>query len=209
MLTLTVNLHDAQARDAVKNAAAALSPESAAAAAAEGAADAVRAHLTDLARTRHRPSQRLNFYLAAADAVTRRTAGPDAYVAIPHTGLAQRFHGGRIAPSGRPSPVTGRPVTRLAFGLKGTPAEGHVPADFPDLFPVSKKGVPRHDRSQKAFLARRQGDTLQRLFLLVDEVTQDPDPSVLPKDAALLDAAADAILDLYQARIDDAAATAP
>lgn len=201
MLTLDVNLADSPAAAALDRAAAALSPESCATVAAEAGADVVRAHLITLSKSRHRPGQRINYYLQASDSVLRETSGATALIRIPHTGIAQRYHGGTITPSGRTSPVTGRPVKRLAVGLKGTPAEGHTPADFGDLFVVVRKGSKRGDTQDKgaAFLARRSPDGIQRLFILLASVTQSPDPSVLPPDSAILDAAAEAILDLYAA----------
>lgn len=202
MLTLTVNMADAKVREALARAAAAVSPESAAKAAAEAGADVVRGHFIGLSKARHRPGQRLNFYLQAADSVIRETTGGDAFVKIPHAGIAQRFYGGTVKPSGRPSKVTGRPVTRLAIGLTGTPGEGHVPADFGKLFTVLKKGVKRGDKTQNAFLARKAENGVQRLFVLVSEVSQTADPTVLPADAEILNAAAEGILDLYEAALE-------
>jgi hypothetical protein len=193
MITLEVNMADAAAREALERASKALAPEAMAAVAAEAGADVVRDHFTDLSRSRHRPGQRVNYYLQAADSVVRETQGGTAFVKIPHTGIAQRVYGGLIRPSGRPSKVTGKPVRRLAVGLKGSPGDGHVPADFPDLFVVASKD------ENKAFLARKSGSGIQRLFILLDRVVQRADPSVLPRDDRLLDAAAQSILDLYEA----------
>ena len=192
MLTLNVNMADAKARDALAAAAAALAPESCAVVAAEAGADVVRDHFTGLSRSRHRPGQRLNYYLQAADSVIREASGADALIRIPHTGIAQRFFGGTVYPSGRTSAVTGKPIRRLAIGLSGTPGEGHVPADFADLF-----CIPSEDG--KAVLARTAGEAVQALFALVPKVVQPADPSVLPADADILDAAAEGILDLYEA----------
>lgn len=200
MLTLDVNLADAKIRETLAAVAAALSPESCAIVAAEAGADVVRDHFVGLSKTRHRAGQRVNFYLQAADSVIRESSGDTALVRVPHTGIAQRYFGGVLKPSGRPSAVTGRPVQRLAIGLKGTPGEGHVPADFPALFLATKIGVKRGDKTQNAFLARKEGGGIQRLFVLVAEVRQPPDPDVLPKDDAILDAAAEGILDLYDAK---------
>lgn len=199
MLAIKVNTDAAEVQLALRRGDEVLSPESVAKVAVEAAADVVRDHFITLSRTRHRPAQRLNYYLQAADSVIRETQGGDALIRIPHAGVAQRLYGGTIKPSGRVSAVTGRPVRRLAIGLSGTPGEGHVPADFGTLFCVLKKGAKRGDLSQTAFLVRKQGAGLQYLFALVSEVTQNPDPGVLPADAALLDAAAESILDLYDA----------
>jgi len=199
MLTLDVNLSDARLRETLDAVEAKLSPESCAKVAAEAGADVVRENFITLSRSRHRQGQRLNFYQQAADSVIREVSGGDALIRIPHTGVAQRYYGGVIKPSGRPSAVTGRPVERLAIGLTGSPGEGHVPADFPALFLVTKRGVKRGDKSENAFLARKTGGGVQRLFVLVGEVRQDEDKSVLPKDDKILEAAAECILDLYDA----------
>lgn len=207
MLVLEVNLAgDDNIRAALERVAASLAPAACSAAAAEAGADVVRQNFITLSRSRHRPGQRLNYYLQAADSVIRESADGDAYIRVPHTGIALRYHGGTVRPSGRPSAVTGRPVKRLAIGLKGTPAEGHVPADFPDLFVVLSKGARRGDPGGKgrAFLARNQGPDVQRLFILLSSVTQSADPSVLPPGRDILDAAAAAILDLYDAAMEKA-----
>lgn len=198
MISLSIDMADANIRETLARIGERLTPSACATVVAEAGADVVRDHLVTLSRTRHRPNQKINYYLQAADSVIRETSGGDAVIRIPHTGMAQRYHGGDIVPSGRPSPVTGKPVTRLAVPLSGTPAEGHVPADFPSLFLVTRKGVKRGDKTKSAFLARNaSGGAVQRLFILLDKVTQLEDPTVLPEPAALLDAAASSILDLY------------
>ena len=197
MLTVQVNMAAEAVRDALERAAAALGPARAAAACAEAGADVVRAHFLRLGDSRHRPGQRINFWLAAADSVTRETDGADALIRVPQAGVAQRYYGGEIRPSGRTSPVTGRPVRRLALGIPGTPGEGHTPADFPDLFLILKKGSRKGGDKGGAFLARKTPDGVQRLFTLLARVKQRPDPTVLPTDAELSEAAAEAILDLH------------
>ena len=196
MLTVQVNMA-AEAARGLLDRLAAVTPARAATACAEAGAETVRAHLTNLSAQRHRPGQRLNFWLAAADSVTREVSGDTATVRIPHAGAAQRYYGGEIRPSGRTSPVTGRPVRRLAVGLPGTPGEGHTPADFPGLFLILKKGSRKGGDKGGAYLARQTPDGVQRLFTLLARVRQRPDPTVLPADAELSAAAAEAILELH------------
>lgn len=205
MLTVRVNMADKAVRKTLENAAAALDPARAATACADAGADTVRAHFRDLAASRHRPGQRLNFWLAAAEAVTRETDGGDALIRVPQAGVAQRFYGGDILPSGRTSPVTGRPVRRLALGIPGTPGEGHIPADFPDLFLILKKGSRKGGDKGGAFLARKRGDGVQRLFTLLARVRQRPDPAVLPTEDELSAAAAEAILELHDKAVPSSA----
>ena len=200
MLAVDVNIDDVKVREVLAKAVSSLSPVSVATAAAEGGADVVRSNFLDLSKARHRAGQRIDYYLQASDSVIRETNGPDAIIRIPHTGIAQRLYGGDILPSRRTSPVTGRPITRLAIGLSGSPGEGHTPADFADLFVVTKKGSKKGSPDKGgAFLARKTESGVQRLFILLREVSQDPDPSVLPTDDAILDSAESAILDLYDA----------
>ena len=199
MLTLEVNMADQKVREALQAAASAVSPESAAKVCAEAGADVVRSHFVDLSRSRHRQGQRINYYLQAADSVTSDADGGEAFVRIPHTGIAQRYYGGVISPSGRISPVTGKPVTRLAIGIKGTPGEGHTPADFADLFVSVRKGSKKDGDKGNAYLAVKSGESVQYLFTLVTRVEQAAAPSVLPENGKILNAAADGILDLYDA----------
>lgn len=201
MITLDVNMSADKVQETLDKVSEALTPESCAVVAAEAGADVVRDWFVSLARSRHRPGQRLNFYLQAADSVIRETSGGTALIKIPHPGIAQRYYGGVIKPSGRTSAITGRPIKRIAIGLSGTPGEGHVPADFADLFVVVRAGSQAGDRdtTDAAFLARQNGDAITRLFILLSSVQQDPDPNILPSDTTLIDAATDAILDLYEA----------
>lgn len=197
MLTLDVNMDDTNVRQLLASVAASVSPESCATVAAEAGADTVRTHFVKLSRNRHRQGQRIDFYLQASDSVIRETHGDEALIKIPHTGIAQRYYGGIIRPSGRPSRITGQPIQRLAIGLSGSPGEGHVPADFNDLFLIVKKK--QGTDKGAAFLARRSETGIQFLFVLLSQVRQSADTSILPTDSELLDAAAEAILDLYDA----------
>lgn len=202
MLTLEVKMDDAKVRAALEAAAAAVTPEAAAEVAAEAGAGVVRDWLAARSRLKHRPGQRLNFYLQASDSVTREASAGTALIRIPHAGVAQRFYGGVIKPSGRPSKVTGKPVRRLAVGIPGTPGEGHTPADFGELFVAVRKGSKKDGDKGGAYLARMAGDAVQYLFSLLASVKQEPDATVLPPDDRLLDAAAESILDLYDAAME-------
>lgn len=150
----------------------------------ESCADLLRDWLTRLAQERHRPGQRHNFYLDAADAVISEPRPGRVTLSIHKAGLAQRLNGGVIRPSGRLSIATGRPIRRLAVPIPGTRAEGRVPAEFPGLFPVAVKGDPG-----RAYLRDESGP----LFYLLRSVTQSPDPTVLPSAAAISARAADEI----------------
>jgi hypothetical protein len=154
---------------------------------AEAGSDITRTHLYGLASKRHRSSQRLNFYARAADSVVTEIDADGALIKIPHTGLALRYFGGRVVPSGRTSLVTGRPIRRLAVPIPGNGAEGKLPAEFPGMFMVrSRKG--------NALLAgRKPNGMVSVLFMLLPYTDHAPDESVLPTDAQYQDAAVKAV----------------
>lgn len=199
MLTLNVNIADATVQRTL-SATAAVTPADCSRVAAEAGADTVRANFAQLASRRHRPRQRINYYLQAADSVIREVHGSQALIRIPHTGIAQRYYGGIIRPTGRPSKVTGKPVQKLAIGLSGSPAAGHTPADFTDLFLVVRK--PQAGSKGGAYLARRKNSGIEFLFVLLSQVSQSADSTVLPPETRLASAAAEAILDLYAAAME-------
>lgn len=160
---------------------------------AEAGADLTREHLYGLASSRHRKGQGLNFYARAADAVVAEPVSGGAEVTIPHVGLALRYFGGTVRASGRISQVTGRPIRMLAIPKKGSEAEGKTPGEFGDLFVVASR------RSGKAVLAGRKANGMVAvLFFLTPKTTHKPDKSVLPTDAAYLDACKDALTGLLE-----------
>jgi len=163
----------------------------AAAVVAEACGDLTRGHLRRLAGRRHRPGIAHNFYLRAADAVVAERVTGGAAVTIAHEGLALRYYGGTVRPSGRISLVTGRPIRALAVPKPGSGAEGKTPGEFGKLFVVASK------RSGKAVLAGRGPAGMVRvLFLLLKSAEHKADKSVLPKDRAYQEAGAEALDDL-------------
>jgi len=155
----------------------------------EAAADATREHLRGLSAKRHRGVTAKSFYLRAADSVVADYSGDDARVEIPHTGLALRYYGGRVEPSGKVSLITGKPIRHLAIPRKGSEAEGKTPYDFKgqDLeLGFGKKSL---------YLGKPEGDgkKLTPLFWLVEKSDHEADKSVLPSDDTLADAAEAAI----------------
>jgi hypothetical protein len=130
------------------------------AAVGRAAAQHTKAHLFDLAGKRHRPGVALNFYEDAADAVSHRDLGGGVEVKIDKAGMAQRFYGGTI-----------RAVNYSHLWIPvADESEGKSAGEFDDLVPIisplTNKGV------------ALQGDKV--LFALVEEITQEEDPSVLP-----------------------------
>lgn len=154
---------------------------------ARSAANLTVGHLERLASERHRSTSPFNFYGRAAAGTTADSTSDAAMVRIVSEGIAQRFFGGLIEPSGRISTATGKPITRIAIPVEGSPAEGHVAADFDDLFCVVYRN------KTKAALARKSATGLQWMYWLVESVDQEEDPTVLPTDEEYLDAVGDDI----------------
>lgn len=148
------------------------------------AAQLTRDHLYALANHRHRGNVGQNFYGDAADSVSNQDLGDSVLIRIDKTGIAQRYHGGRIEPVN---------AKHLWIPIPGSPAEGRVPRefDFDELTiiisPLTGKGV------------AMRGDEV--LFALVKSVQQDADPTVLPTDAEYTAAALGAIRDVAESAL--------
>ena len=191
MITLSIASSDAEVRKMLRSLRDSLDLDGANRVVAEAGADTTREHLRDLARTRHRPGVAQNFYDRAANAVVSGTTSQGAVVTIPHEGLALRYYGGTVRPSGRVSLVTGRPITRLAVPITGKGAEGKTPGDFKDLFVIASR------RSGKAVLAgRKPGGKVGILFALVKSTRHTADKGVMPADTDYERAASDALDEL-------------
>ena len=191
MLDIQVNLDGSGAIGLLRKLQWSFQGRAASRAVGEACAKLTRDHLCRIASSRHRSGLARNFYARAADAVVSEPVSHGAMITIPHTGLALRYYGGTVRPSGRVSLVTGRPIKRLAIPIKGRGAEGRLPKDFKGLFVVASK------RSGKAVLAGRGPSGLVRaLFTLVKSSTHKADKSVLPTDDQYTAAGADALDEL-------------
>lgn len=149
-----------------------------------------RDHLYELATLRHRPGVSPNFYQQAADSVTHAVEPDGAEIRIDHTGVAQRYYGGRINAVNYTHlwiPVHPRSIGRSA---------GEFPGLVPIISPLTNKGV--------AFQTGRRD---QILFALVPHVDQRADPSVLPTDDDYRHSALAAIDDLVETLLDRQSAT--
>jgi hypothetical protein len=164
---------------------------------ARGAANLTRQHLFNLDER----SPRTHFYSRAAKSIEEPVAeGQGASFTIYKVGLAQRYFGGTIAAGKGTSSFSGGPTKYLAVGTDE--AEGKTPWEVSqeqDIAFVPRKG-------DKAMLVQgmrttvtrgpNKGQTVTRavpggrvLFWLVTEVTQEADPTVLPADEDLSEAA--------------------
>lgn len=190
-MTLTVTIDNKEALDAIAEAAGKASPSRLAKIVARSSETFVSGHLFGLANARHKAGHMFNFYAAAADSVTSETYEGDALVRISHEGLALRYFGGIVKPSGRPSLVTGRPIRMLAIPARPE-AEQHTPGDFSGLFLIKSRKL------GKAYLAgKKAGGMIGILFRLVPETVHQADETVLPSAGALQENAVLAIMEHF------------
>jgi len=110
-------------------------------------------------------------------------AGDTVTVTMSGVGLAMKYYGGVIKPSGRISSVTGKPITRLAIPIDAA-AHGKVPAMF-------GKSLIRVGGGLFSPLAGRQIG--QQLFILAKQATIKPDKNILPADIVVQTRCAQAI----------------
>lgn len=150
-------------------------------AAGRACANLTRDHLFALAGQRHRATVPHNFYADAADSVTHEVNGSTATIRIRKTGLAQRRYGGTI-----------KAINYSHLWIPVHPDSiGRTGREFQNLIKIINR------QSNRGVAARREADkTLTVLFALVPELTQDPDPSVLPTDRQYQDTATQACTDL-------------
>ncbi|MDE2107251.1 MAG: hypothetical protein KGL39_59185, partial [Patescibacteria group bacterium] len=164
---------------------------------AEGAADLTRKHLFAL-DTR---SPRSHFYSRAAKSVrTPQPEGRGASFTITQTGLAQRWFGGPIVAGKGTSSATGAPTKYLAIGtdeVEGkTPKEEAMEQDMAFVPRGNGKAMLVQGMRSTATRGKHKGEEInvvvpggRVLFWLVPSVDQKPDPTVMPTDVDLAEAA--------------------
>ena len=168
-----------------------------------GVGETVRAHLLDL----NARSKNTGFYAKASRSVETLWDAEAGTVRIPHAGTALRFYGGRVTMKDR----------HLALPTEHVPVRGDErlrPGEIPDLafLPRSKKasagtfgylveGMPERQKNGKTRMVPKPGGML--MFILRDWTDHDPDPAVMPTDAALETAAAEAAEDYLHAAIQE------
>lgn len=169
-------------------------------AAGRGAADRIKEHLLDL--DAKRPNKlggtRTHFYASAADSVSEpQFSGGSVSFSIAKVGLAQRFYGGPIHAGVGTSSVTGNPTKYLAIpacsGAYGLPPDTSSNLQFIPrrnggaMLVMPLQSVTADGKREPG----RHGSKARGLVMywLVASVNQKPDPSVLPADADLFEAA--------------------
>ena len=159
----------------------------------KASANTVQKHLRglDRARPNRLGGTRSHFYSLAALATSFTTDEQGAIVTVAHLGIAQRFYGGTIRPIN--AKALAIPARAEAYGRR--PRDADNPQDL--FLRPGKAG-------RTAALARRQGKRLEIWYWLVKSVTQDPDPTVLPPERDLTDAATTAADNYIRRHLDRA-----
>lgn len=147
----------------------------------------VRRHLRE--RNDSRPANqyglpKTNYYEDAAESVTTEVSGNVAAVVIDKEGVALHYEGGTIRPTNG----------KKAFAIPIDPAVAGI-------WPSEYDPTPKHE---KTFItpagAIGDRDTGNILWILIPKFTIKADPTVLPTDDDLSNAAMDAVWDLMDAR---------
>lgn len=169
------------------------------------AANLTKDHLFALdSRANKLGGPRTHFYSAAAKSVSAPHAtGGTVSFEITKLGLAQRWLGGTIKAGAGPSSAGGGLTKYLAIPAR-TEAVGVPPSAFPDL-----QFIPRRNggamlvqalQTKVSISGRKRFKTTRGaeigglvMYWLVTSVTQKPDPTVMPTEEELLEAAASAM----------------
>lgn len=153
----------------------------------------------DRSRSNKLGGKRTHFFADVARSVQNPTiSGRSGGVSINQVGLALRWLGGTIRAGVGTSSRTGKPTRFLAIPARAE-AYGTTPKQMPDLRFIPRRGgggmLVQALQSVVSFgkkgtrLAREVGGLV--MFWLVKQVTQKPDPSVMPAEEQLLKAAVD------------------
>ena len=157
---------------------------------ARGVSNAIVRHL------RRRPANRRGFpssgyWADAADSVSvLPSTGGTAAVEISKEGVALHYEGGTVRPKdgGRALAI---PLAAEVYGRKPSEWSGFRRGDEADGDDVLQRFWPKN--SAHGFLKHR--DTGELYYLLVPRATIKADPSVLPSDGEMLDAAQEGIME--------------
>lgn len=142
-------------------------------------------HFRKLEAERHRHGG-TNFYGRAARATKGEATADGVTVSIHQRGIAQRFLGGIIRP--REAKALAIPVHPDAYGKRaGDPGWGDTLVFVPTLGGGGTKSL-------AVLVRQRQNEDFGTvMYVLMRQVRQKPDPTVLPDDAAVAETAIDAI----------------
>lgn len=137
--------------------------------AAQAVASLIRSHLFSL------PGK--SFYKQAAQSISISSQGNSHSVSISKPGIALQFYGGTVRPSGRISPVTGRPTRALLIPL--------VPQS--EIHNLSSKPFTITSRSGARLLVSKKSSSLSLtpLAILSKSATIKPHPNILPSQSQI------------------------
>lgn len=162
----------------------------------------VREHFQGLDESRANKlgGRRTHYYGSARKATEYRIDGEGVIISIPQVGLPLHYHGGTVKAGKNASFVTGQPTKYLTIPARAE-AHGKTVSDFHDLVIVwgrNRKPVAlaigEERRSSLTTAITRRGPVLTKdkalvpglvLFWLKQEVTFEPDPTILPTEEKL------------------------
>lgn len=162
-----------------------------------GVEDLVRTHI---ATTKKSPNT--GWWSRVAASVTHTADFGSAVVSIPERGAALRYYGGTVRQkSGGPLLTIPTDDVPVSYGTRLAARDMGVLAFLPSK--SGKKGVvgvlvdaaERKSKSGKTYKVPLLRPAGRVRYILMSEVTHQPDPSVLPTDQQIAEAARDAALD--------------
>lgn len=179
--------------------------------AGQAAVTLFKRHFGQLAAARHRPVAPTNFYAGAARATSYQPAADGVVVSVNHQGIAQRYFGGTI--DAKPGSALTIPVNEKAYGRRARELSnlrlvllgprGHKTAVLAAIGGTAVlRGRTTATRRPRGSVRADRLDALTVMYVLVQSVTQKPDPSVLPTNAEIGAAVSTALGDYVQAIID-------
>lgn len=151
-----------------------------------------------------------NYWAGAAEATESHMDGRTARVTVSHTGVRLHLLGGTVRPTGRISPVTGRPTKSLLVPGPDSPlrkrritlAEAAIPEDEIMVLYSTKSHLPYLARVQeRKRMYKGQRQKVTPLGLLLKSVKHDPDRTVLPSDQELTATVKESAVDTLANRI--------
>jgi len=141
--------------------------------------------------------ERTNYWALAADATTSSVNGLSGVVECARIGVALHLHGGTVKPTGRISEVTGKPIRLLTIPVTAA-AHGKTVAMLRALgINLYRAGGSLYRHPGQA--AKVDPDTDQKFFALARQANIKANPSVLPAEPELAEAAAEAARDYVAA----------
>jgi hypothetical protein len=188
VVTITVEITKDTATPMLASVRQALEPENLLPVLGRSVTNTVRDHFDELESSRPNKlgGQRTHYYSGARQRTSFVVEGTTAIIGIRQVGIRLRYYGGTVHAGVNPSMVTGKPTKYLTIPV--TPeAYGKRAADFEDLAVLwGARGPYGLGRVTRGTISRGGGtERAEVLFILVEQVTIQPDPTMLPPPEAL------------------------